>query len=378
MAFRFDAGKLGKVERTPQGGIRVSAYLTRTGVFEYRRADGSIQRELRHPDQVFRDDSLATLQDATLTHLHPDRVTSKEYSKLAIGHTRDPKRADDNGVAYVEGVAVVQREDAVKKIDSGELQELSCGYSCDVINEPGEYNGERYDAIQTNIRYNHVALGPKNWGRAGNNVALRLDSAGDMVFDGRDEKMEFETIDGIQYKVGSTEHIQALRKDRDSHKGRADSLQVKVSEETSRADAAEGKYDALTKERNDAASEENIDKLVADRLTLREQAIAVLGKDYSFTRKDGDKVVTKTSREIMIDAVKKSDSAFDDKNVSDDYIRGRFATLVSVRKDSRATVKEAITIAQTPAKKKDADQRRKDAQENKRNLASKPLTLSKS
>ena len=27
--------------------------------------------------------------------------------------------------------------------------------------------GERYDAVQRAIRYNHVALGPRGWGRAG-------------------------------------------------------------------------------------------------------------------------------------------------------------------------------------------------------------------
>ncbi len=40
-------------------------------------------------------------------------------------------------------------------------KELSVGYLVDTIEEPGEYNGERYDAIQTNIRVNHLAVVPE-------------------------------------------------------------------------------------------------------------------------------------------------------------------------------------------------------------------------
>ncbi len=44
-----------------------------------------------------------------------------------------------------------------------------------MVQEPGTHRGERYDAVQTSIRYNHVALGPKDWGRAGSEASLRLD-----------------------------------------------------------------------------------------------------------------------------------------------------------------------------------------------------------
>lgn len=38
------------------------------------------------------------------------------------------------------------------------------------------HNGEHYDAIQRNIVVNHIALGPKGWGRAGPEVAVKTDS----------------------------------------------------------------------------------------------------------------------------------------------------------------------------------------------------------
>lgn len=388
MSIRYDAGKVTKTERTPQGGIRANAFFTRAGIFEYRRPDGSIQKELRHPDQVFSKESLDTLQDATITCLHPNRVTSKDYKKLSIGHARDPQREDTaDGTAYVAGVAVIQDAEAVEKVDSGKLVEFSCGYSCDVVESPGEYQGQKYDCIQTNIRYNHIAIGPRNWGRAGSSVALRLDSSGDMFDDKEDAKMDHETIDGIKFVVGSAEHVQALRKQRDTLQGRTDTLTAELSREVARADAAEGERDTLATQRSDATSPGNVDKLVNDRLALRNKAAAIIGKGFSVTRKD-DKGndVTKTSQEIMIEAVQKTDSAFKaDDNTSADYLRGRFEQL-QVRNDSRGNLQAAAALAlngKGPDGKKAAKEgkthkdRRDEADQKRREMAEQPLTISK-
>lgn len=375
MALRYDTQKIGKTERTPQGGLRVSAFLTRAGVFEYKRADGSIQRELRHPDEVFAEDSLATLNDAVLTDLHPGtRVTAKDYKRLSIGHTRNPKRNDN----FVEGVVIVQDEKAVENVDSGHRKELSCGYSCDVVVGAGEYNGEKYDAAQTNIRYNHVALGPENWGRAGKSVALHLDSSGDMVLAEKDDaKMETETIDGIQYKVGSTEHIQALKKARDVATGRADAAEVSLKAETARADKAEGERDAAIKTHNDSNSREVIDTAVTARLALQTKASVVLGKDAKF---DG-----KSDRQIMIDVITKSDPAFkcDDK-VADAYLLGRFEGCSAPRQDSRARLIEDALFAKqgkgkkpAPGDKKSPDDVRAERLAEKQNAWKQPLSVSK-
>ena len=54
--MRFDlAGLTGRAQRTPQGFLRAPAWVTRVGVFPYRRADGTVQRELRLPEEVFGD-----------------------------------------------------------------------------------------------------------------------------------------------------------------------------------------------------------------------------------------------------------------------------------------------------------------------------------
>lgn len=54
-------------------------------------------------------------------------------------------------------------------IDSGK-KELSCGYRCKYDWTPGEFNGQRYDLVQREIRGNHLAL--VNQGRMGPDVAV--------------------------------------------------------------------------------------------------------------------------------------------------------------------------------------------------------------
>lgn len=173
--MRFDAAPVGKARRDARGFLVVPARPTRCGVFPYKRADGAVIYELRHPDDVFHPASLASLEGASVTHLHPTGFVSPENAgKVEIG-VAGAGRKDG---AFVAAELSVRRADAIAKVDRNELVECSCSYSLDIDPTPGVYEGQRYDQRQTNIRYNHVALGPKGWGRAGPDVRLmRHDSA---------------------------------------------------------------------------------------------------------------------------------------------------------------------------------------------------------
>lgn len=171
---RLDRGRLSKAKKTSQGFIRVDGRLTRVGVLDYLRADGTIQRELRSPEEIFKADSLESLEGAPVTDMHPSAmVDSNNAQALGRGFVRSVRR-DGN---FVAAELVIQAADLIAKIDAGERAEISCGYSCEYLPTPGVWEGQRYDGIQTNVVYNHTAVGPANWGRAGSEVALRLDSA---------------------------------------------------------------------------------------------------------------------------------------------------------------------------------------------------------
>jgi hypothetical protein len=71
---------------------------------------------------------------------------------------------------YLDNSLIITDADAIKAIESGRAVELSSAYRYDPVFEPGEFGGEAYDFIMTNIRGNHVALVEE--GRAGPDVVV--------------------------------------------------------------------------------------------------------------------------------------------------------------------------------------------------------------
>lgn len=170
---RFDYGQLRNATKTPQGFLMCPGFATRTGVFPYMDGDGKIRRELRHPDDVFDPESLVTLKFAPVTIEHPPvMVDPSNVGKYRKGHTTD--RVEVNR-EMVDTDVIVEDQDAIDAVEKDGLRELSSGYTADVVEESGTYNGAPYDYRQKNIRYNHVAIVKR--GRAGPEVRLRLDAA---------------------------------------------------------------------------------------------------------------------------------------------------------------------------------------------------------
>jgi uncharacterized protein len=347
---RLDYGTIGKVRRTPQGGRIADARLTRTGVFRYLNHDGTERRELRLPEEVFKADSLATLADAPVTDGHPDEpVTPATYSKVARGHVRgDAKREADR---FVAAELALQDADLISKAERGDQAEVSCGYTCELELKAGEYNGERYDAIQRDIEYNHVALVKR--GRAGREVSLRLDAAEQVDSEDKgsrrinaDEEHHMKPkyrIDGIDYEVGSPEFMQALQKrderrdaeivelkaERDKLQGERDGLKTKL-------DKAEGDLKKATDPTAIAAA-------VKARVDLEQDARAIGGDEIKL---DG-----LTDRDVMIAAIRHVDEKFDAKDRSDDYVRGRFETLAETHRSDDEDGGRGINAARAAVRK---------------------------
>lgn len=243
-------GTLGKLVRTQVGGVRVPATLTRTGVFTYRNPDGTVRREYRSPEEVARADSLALLEDAPVTNLHPpDLVNADSFREVSVGHVKGSARMDGD---MVVADLVVNDSRTIRQIEAKERREVSCGYSCVLVHKPGVTpNGERYDALQTEIRYNHVALVPR--GRAGREVALRLDHDGNQIPTGEKDNttMKIEIIAGTEYEVGSDAHREAVKR-RDAAEAQAvqerAELEAKVTDLETKLDAATKRVDGMDAE----------------------------------------------------------------------------------------------------------------------------------
>lgn len=189
-----------KMELTEDGYLKGRAIATNVGVFAYLTEDG-VQYELRPPEEVFHPDSVATLKGIPMTNDHPSvRVTSENSKKLSVGFTGDVRQDQ----YHLAPALTITDEEAVLDVQAGK-KALSCGYTLDLEFTSGTWMGVHYDAIQRNIRYNHLAIVPK--GRAGDAAKMKLDSAdpvGVQKIDNEDRRPSSMTkikIDGMAFEV---------------------------------------------------------------------------------------------------------------------------------------------------------------------------------
>jgi hypothetical protein len=173
--FRIDSHRFdGRIRKDGRGFAVVPARVTRSGVFVYTRADGGKVRELRHPAEVFAPGHLASLEHAPVTIGHPPaHVSPSNVRALEVGIASDARRDGK----FVSATLSVRDAAAIAKVERGELCELSLGYQLQIDPTPGEFEGERYDQRQVDLRVNHIALLPPGGGRAGRDVCLRFDSS---------------------------------------------------------------------------------------------------------------------------------------------------------------------------------------------------------
>lgn len=348
MAFRIESGRLDKAQRTPGGGFRIPAAVGRTGVLVYRKADGSEWREYRPPEEAFAADSLASLRAATVTDLHPTReVTPETYRAVVRGHVGDEAKADDE---HIVAPLYIQDAELIRGIEAGERREVSAGYHVDLDLTPGTApSGEHYDAVQRNIRYNHIAVGPVGWGRAGSSVALRLDANLDTIMDlpapagsGKERtRMKITLrVDGVDREIDVEEPaakvILAAMAERDAEakqlrKDATDALAASATAAKER-DEARGRADSLEAEAKKQTDPKALSAKVAARVALEKRA--ALLRDV---KADG-----MTDREVMLAAL--SVEGLDKE--SDDYVRARFDAEVERAERADASHRDARLIAQ--------------------------------
>ncbi|WP_114078353.1 DUF2213 domain-containing protein, partial [Proteus mirabilis] len=116
---------------------------------------------------------------------------------------------------YLRGNIKILSNSALNQIEGGKI-ELSPGYRCIYDFTPGEFNGERYDAIQRHIRANHLALVDE--GRTGADVAVQDHSVitidtKELIRMNEEENKEKQTTDEGAFTPEQLEALKAIIKE---------------------------------------------------------------------------------------------------------------------------------------------------------------------
>ncbi len=347
--LRYDTGDLKEPIRLDNGYIRADSRITRVGVFQYMTGGGKIRRELRLPEEVFKADALESFELAPLTNEHPaEQLNSKNTRKFSVGIVSGARQDGE----FVRANVTIMDDGAISDAEGGK-RELSCGYRCDLEMTPGVTNGVagvpdgiRYDAIQRNIRGNHVALVTR--GRAGRDAALRLDDEDAILVTDADEapqnlnpqestKMAKVTIDGVDFEV-SEQAAQAIGKvvaRADSASEQIDAAKKAIEQEKARADKAEEDRDNVRKDLESVKSDESIREAVAARLDLGRAAVKVLGQEKADEMEVAKMDAADIKRAVVLAVSPSAESKLE--GCSGEYLEARFDHALEAHKPEEKT-----------------------------------------
>jgi cation transport regulator ChaB len=160
----YDTVLMDGVRKTADGYLTCSPRVARVGVQLYKgkelgRPDLGDVRVYRPPSEVFHKDAIRSMthRPVTLTH-PPETVNAGNWKHYAVGHTGDEVLRDGDAIRVP---MVIMDAAAIEAYEKHGVKELSVGYSTDLKWRKGiTKDGEHYDAIQTAIKGNHLAMVP--------------------------------------------------------------------------------------------------------------------------------------------------------------------------------------------------------------------------
>ena len=327
----FDAFVIDGVRRTADGYLAAHAKVARTGIQIYRGSElGKPEldkvRVYRPPEEVFHADALKSFTHRPVTLKHPNvPVTAKNWKRYAGGQTGDEVVRDGE---YIRVPMVMMDQKLIDAYEKDGVKELSMGYSTDIKWRTGVTDaGESYDAVQTAIRGNHLAVvpvarggdqlrlgdqdGTKTCPQCGAEVpddAQTCPSCG-YEFDDDDNTYDSKptgvypmklTLDGLTVNVADDQsaaiidkHIAVINKkltdalaDLEEYNKKKKKDDEAVTDAKKIIDAKDGEIAVLKKQVSDAQiTPEKLDTMVKDRLAVIDAAKPLVGDKYVFDGK---------------------------------------------------------------------------------------------
>jgi hypothetical protein len=323
----------GKVRLTQDGYLVADACVARVGIQSYLgselgRPDMSIVRVYRPESEVFSKDTMQSFAYRPMTNNHsPNPVSAENWKDFAVGNTGGEVMRDGD---FVRVPLILMDSNAIKDFEAGK-RELSMGYEANIIFDSGTTpDGQQYDAIQTDIRNNHLALVSKARGgdalRIGDGhtfdaVSPVLDETPPKVGGRQMAELRKVVVDGLT--IETTEQgeqvIAKLQKQIADGDGLLETVQKTHKQAIADKDAELAKKDAeIDTLKTKVLSDEDLDARVTARADLVSVARQVVDEDFT----------GKSDNEIRVAVVKATfgDAAVEGK--SDDYVKARFDIIV--------------------------------------------------
>lgn len=311
---------------TDEGFLEIPAVLARTGIQKYFAIEiGMSDREpteivsvYRPPEEVFDQESMSSFKNKPVTNDHPPvMVDINNFKEFSVGMSGSEVTRDNT---FMRSVLTITDADAIKSIEEGKV-ELSNGYNSEIEFKSGVTpSGEQYDAIQRNIRGNHIAI--VNEGRCG--VACRL--ADEQYVE--EAEMKKVVIESVEYEV-SDQVAQAVAKlqkrlsdsEEEAHKKDED-LEKEKKDKEKMSEDHKAQVGTLQAQVDDAKSQipgpDQLDQLVENRIATRDAAKKIC-PDLDFQGKDCE-----TIRKEVVHKVRPN---LDMDTVTPEYIRATFDLL---------------------------------------------------
>lgn len=311
---------LSGTRRTGDGYLVADARVARTGIQVYAgREVGKPEldqvRVFRPEAEVFSTDALASFAHRPVTNDHPaEAVGARNWKQHSVGMTGGEIARDGE---FVRVPMTVMDQAAIDAVEAGK-RELSMGYACDLDFTAGTTPaGEAYDAIQKNIRGNHLAI--VDAGRAG--PQCRIGDSWAAISTKLETPMKTLMVDGITVEMSDTavQVVGKVLQQLSDAKATVDAHEKKIGELNTAVSTKDGEIAVLKKQVEDAKlTPQQIDAAVVARSAVIADAKAITGQDITA---DG-----KTDAAIRREAVeaKLGDAA---KTLDDAAIAGAFAAL---------------------------------------------------
>jgi uncharacterized protein len=267
------------------GYMRAMPRIARTGIQIYHgrecgRDDVEKVRVYRDQSVVFSPDAVKSYTHLPVTLEHPGvAVDASNWKKFAVGETGDEVLREGGTVR----VPMMLRDAAtIKAVKDGKRQ-ISVGYSCDLEWVDGiTEDGQKYDAVQKNIRGNHVAI--VSTARGG--PELKFGDEGDDAMD-----LKTITVDGIACQMTDTaaalvlklqdafeEFKKKKKKGEEESEEEVDGLKKDVAAKDAAIAIKDKEIADLQAKLADALSPVRTDQRVKDRAGVIDKASKILGK----------------------------------------------------------------------------------------------------